>query len=42
MALSLLIWRMRRYRIILQVAVFALVLFGAIVAYHVYCLIAFS
>lgn len=42
MALSLLIWRMRRYRIILQVAVFALVLFGAIVAYHICCLIAFA
>ena len=42
MALSLLIWRMRRYRIILQVAVFALALFGAIVAYHIYCLIAFA
>ena len=42
MALSLLIWRMRRYRIILQVAVFALVLFGAVVVYHIYCLIAFA
>jgi hypothetical protein len=42
MALSLLIWKMRRYRIVLQVAVFALVVYAAIIAYHIYCLIAFS
>jgi hypothetical protein len=41
-ALSLLIWKMRRYRIILQVAVFALVVYATIIAYHVYGLIAFS
>jgi hypothetical protein len=42
LALSLLIWRMRRYRLVLQVAVFALVVFAAIVAYHIYGLIAFA
>jgi hypothetical protein len=42
MALSLLIWQMRRYRIVLKVAVFALVVYAAIIAYHVYFLIAFS
>ena len=42
MALSLLIWKMRRYRLVLQVAVFALVVYAAIIAYHIYCLIAFS
>jgi hypothetical protein len=41
-ALSLLIWKMRRYRIILQVAVFALVVYAAIIAYHVYALINFA
>ena len=42
MALSLLIWKMRRYRLVLQVAVFALVVYAAIIAYHIYSLIAFS
>jgi hypothetical protein len=40
-ALSLLIWKLRRYRLILQVAVFALVIFAAIVIYHLYCLITY-
>jgi hypothetical protein len=39
LGLSLLIWRLRRYRMILQVALFALVMYGGIIAYHIYCLI---
>jgi hypothetical protein len=39
LGLSLLIWRLRRYRMILQVALFALAMYGGIIAYHIYCLI---
>jgi len=38
-ALSLVIWEMRRYRPILQVAVFALAIYAAIVLYHIFLLI---
>jgi hypothetical protein len=41
-AFSVLLWKMRRYRLILQVAVFALMLYAAIVAYHIYCMISFA
>jgi hypothetical protein len=39
---SLVIWSMRRYRLILAVAVFALALYAAIVVYHVYALVSLS
>lgn len=41
-ALSLMIWKLRRYRLILQVAVFALAVYAAIIIYHMYYLISFS
>jgi hypothetical protein len=36
------IWKLRRYRLILQVAVFALAVYAAIIIYHMYYLISFS
>jgi hypothetical protein len=41
-ALSLMIWKMRRYRLILLVAVFALAVYAALIVYHMYYLISFS
>jgi Domain of unknown function (DUF5658) len=40
--LSLIIWRTRRYRLILQAAVFALAVYAAVILYHLYCLVSFS
>jgi hypothetical protein len=41
-ALSLMLWKMRRYRLILKVAVFALVVYAVLVLYHVVFLIGYS